>query len=114
MADRRAQKVAYGRKRNGVMVLRNEIHLSATVEISPSFFEICLGMSKEQFMNRFTLEYKKEVLVPRRTHKKKRIRKKWLKRYGYKTDIKPAKFENVSIREVELLDDGTSTFDVYL
>ena len=92
------------------MGLNSEYQLSANIDIDPSFFDLFCGSK----IGKFTLEYLKEKQVPRRTHKKKRIRKKWLKRYGCKTVLEPVKFENASIREVELSDDGTWTFDIYL
>lgn len=33
----------------------------------------------------FTVEYSEPILIQARCHKKKRINKKWRKRYGYKT-----------------------------
>ena len=41
-------------------------------------------------------------VVPARTHKKRRIKKKWEKRYGYKTiyEIKKAKVMDVTIDKI--------------
>lgn len=47
--------------------------------------------------NMFTLQYNVNVLVQKRWHKKARVNKKWLKRYGMKDDI------------VMVLADGTAT-----
>lgn len=91
------------------MDFNSEYQLSANIDIDPAFFDVFCGSK----IGKFTLEYQTEKQVPRRTHKKKRIRKKWIKRYGYKTILEPVKFENVSLRKVELSDDGISTFDIY-
>lgn len=38
------------------------------------------------FTNPFTFEYERYIMIQARWHKKARIRKKWLKRYGMKQD----------------------------
>lgn len=48
----------------------------------------------------YTIEAITPVQVQARTHKKKRINKKWLKRYGYKQIFKPIKFKNVSFKDI--------------
>lgn len=39
--------------------------------------------------------------IPRRKHKKKRIQKKWARRYGYKTIIKPYTIENLKSTQTD-------------
>ena len=50
--------------------------------------------------------YSEPYQVQRRTHKKKRINKKWAKRYGYET-----KFRKWRINEVTLLDKNNFEFE---
>ena len=50
-------------------------------EINPNIQEL-FGIDHERFPASYEIEYIK--LVQARHHKKKRINKKWLKRYGYK------------------------------
>ena len=50
-------------------------------EINPNIQEL-FGIDSERFPASYEIEYTK--LVQARHHKKKRINKKWLKRYGYK------------------------------
>ena len=46
------------------------------------FSELC----KPSTSSEFTIEYETPIIMQARRHKKARIRKKWLKRYGYKED----------------------------
>ena len=47
------------------------------------FNELCTPSTSSEF----TMECDTPILVQARWHKKARIRKKWLKRYGYKEDV---------------------------
>lgn len=46
----------------------------------------CLGYKPFELTEKFSIEYNIGILVQDRWHKKKRINKKWLKRYGMKPD----------------------------
>ena len=54
----------------------------ATVFNQELFDELC----KPSTPSEFTIECETPILIQARWHKKARIRKKWLKRYGYKED----------------------------
>ena len=54
----------------------------ATVFNQELFDELC----KSSTPSEFTIECETPILIQARWHKKARIRKKWLKRYGYKED----------------------------
>ena len=45
----------------------------------------------------YTIQFHQPVQVQVRRHKKKRINKKWAKRYGYKTVFKSVKFEEARV-----------------
>lgn len=45
----------------------------------------------------FTLEYERPIMVQARWHKKARVRKKWLKRFGMKPDVVKLKAEASAI-----------------
>ena len=49
----------------------------------------------------FTVEYTAPYQVQIRRHRKKRINKKWAKRYGYKTMFKTVKMTDVQFRQNE-------------
>lgn len=46
----------------------------------------CLGFKPFELTEKFNIEHSVGILVQARWHKKKRINKKWLKRYGMKPD----------------------------
>ena len=46
----------------------------------------CLGYKPFELTEKFSIEHNVGILVQARWHKKKRINKKWLKRYGMKHD----------------------------
>jgi hypothetical protein len=56
---------------------------SSTIINEELFNELCRPSNSSEF----TMEYDTPILIQARWHKKARIRKKWLKRYGYKEDI---------------------------
>lgn len=47
------------------------------------FNELCGPSNSSEFI----MEYHTPIIIQARWHKKARIRKKWLKRYGYKEDV---------------------------
>ena len=46
----------------------------------------CLGYKPFELTEKFSIEHNVGILVQARWHKKRRINKKWLKRYGMKSD----------------------------
>ena len=53
-----------------------------SVEINEDILSTVLGIDKSRLPDAYNIQYMK--VVQAKTHKKKRINKKWLKRYGYK------------------------------
>lgn len=58
--------------------LNKELEISATLETTPGVFD---ELTRRVNPNEFTIKYTKYVQA--RKHHKKRINKKWLKKYGY-------------------------------
>ena len=54
----------------------------------------------------FDVEYSTPILVQCRRHKKKRINKKWAKRYGYKTETMLMRIHNCRIKPNKEQSDG--------
>lgn len=62
-------------------------------EFSPEFLDNIFGIKEEpRYLNLEATGIKK-ILVQARKHKKKRINKKWLKRYGYKEISVPVRIK---------------------
>ena len=85
--------------------LTDKAELSFECEVNPVLFSQMVGgldLSSNRDLTGFTLigNIPKQVQV--RRHKKKRINKKWVKRYGYKTV-----FENVKMTNVTFNPDGS-------
>lgn len=86
------------------------IHTPVSSEMSITFnvnepidLNKVLGLDIAQFPDSYDIQYIKVIQV--RKHKKKRINKKWLKRYGYKKVIIDSKGW-----KVDILADGTVEF----
>ena len=74
---------------------------------TPIDFNKFLCMDFTQFPDVYDIQYSK--VVPVRKHKKKRINKKWLKRYGYKEVVIKSKGWKINCRidgTVEFVKDG--------
>ena len=69
--------------------------LSVSYEMSMRDINWLSGLTDNQFTptKNFDIEYNTPILVQARWHKKKRINKKWLKRYGMKPDTVKMKAE---------------------
>jgi hypothetical protein len=65
--------------------LRNAASASFSCEMTLAGLD-CLDYKPFEPAEKFSIEYNVEILVQARWHKKKRINKKWLKRYGMKVD----------------------------
>lgn len=59
----------------------NEVTLSATVNWNAETLQAILGLTPS---NNCTLGFTTETNIPNRKNKRKRIQKKWNKKYGYK------------------------------
>lgn len=60
---------------------------SASFSCETTFTDLsCLDYKPFELTENFNIEYDVPILVQARWHKKKRINKKWLKRYGMKSD----------------------------
>ena len=71
--------------------------LSFTAEINSNVIKQFVGLDLARCGD-FTVEFQCPYTVQRRRHKKKRINKKWAKRYGYVT-----RFRYVRLNEVEII-----------
>ena len=75
--------------------LSTKAELTAECEIDAELFSRMTGANIPTDVSNFTLEGLLPHLVQVKRHKKKRINKKWAKRYGYKTVFEPVKLTNV-------------------
>lgn len=67
---------------------------SASLSCEMTFADLsCLDYKPFEPTETFNIEYNVPILVQARWHKKKRINKKWLKRYGMKSDAVKMKAE---------------------
>lgn len=88
-------KTDYARDKNGDKVLlykhdlTYEMTFNADKEIDKEEFYKIFGIDTGKMPDAYTIQYIKSVQA--RKHKKKRINKKWLKRYGYKQMIVESK-----------------------
>ncbi len=80
--------------------LSADAEVSLECEINGPLFEKLTGCNVAPCKT-FDLELKSPYQVQVRTHKKKRINKKWAKRYGYKT-----MFRTVTMKDCEMETDG--------
>lgn len=67
-------------------------------EINSSLFDMLSGNNSIPNTDSFTVELKTPYKVQIRRHKKKRINKKWAKRYGYITKFKSVKITDVTFK----------------
>lgn len=65
-------------------------------EVDKNTFQAIVGNSS----NDFSIMYDEVVLVPVKRHKKRRIQKKWIKRYGYKEIRVPKVINGVEIEQI--------------
>lgn len=83
--------------------LSDKAEFSCEVEMEPYAVQKLFGFdpSKMGDCTSATVEFAQPYLVQRRRHKKRRINKKWAKRYGYIT-----KFHHVILKDVEMVPHG--------
>jgi len=67
-----------------IMESEYEITFSCDLDSAPDFQKI-FGLDTARFPDSYNISY--VAIVQARKHKKKRINKKWLKRYGYKQKL---------------------------
>lgn len=82
--------------------------LSCECEINPELFTQITGIDLARgrdLVSSLTLECSSPYQVQKRSHKKKRINKKWAKRYGYRTKFANVKLLDVSVVDKHLYDD---------
>lgn len=74
-----------------------------TADVDPALAESVLGidLSNRKDITGFTLRFNAPYQEQIRKHKKKRINKKWAKRYGYRTVTRVRQIENVQFRQVD-------------
>ena len=87
-------------------------------EVDPSLFSQLLpynvDMNSYGDATSFTLTFKTPERVQARRHKKKRINKKWAKRYGYKTVFRNVRMTNVHFDPVYTIrEDGNISFSEF-
>lgn len=77
--------------------------MSFECEVNPQLFERLTGvdLSQHRDLTSFTIECSTPYQVQIRRHKKKRINKKWAKRYGYKTKFKTVRMTDAQFRQGE-------------
>lgn len=75
--------------------LSDKKEISFECEVNPSLFQQLVGLCSCDYDKSYTLTGEMPKLVPVRHHKKKRINKKWIKRYGYKTVYKKVRIDDV-------------------
>lgn len=83
--------------------LSDKAELTCEVEVNAPLFLQAIGGTDISRLNgdctSFTIEGKVPRQVQVRMHKKKRINKKWVKRYGFKTVFKPIRLTNVKFNK---------------
>lgn len=77
--------------------------MSFECEVNPQLFEKLEGvdLSKRRDLTSLTIKYASPYQVQARCHKKKRINKKWAKRYGYKTKFKTVRITDAQFKQDE-------------
>lgn len=72
--------------------------LDDSVQINDALLQqLCFGNSNP---NKVDLEYYTEKAVPARRNKKRRIQKKWIKRYGYKIIREKYTMRDMTIKQI--------------
>ena len=74
--------------------------LTFECDVDPRLFGVRTGVDLSRFPDNtsgFTLEFQSPYRVQIRRHRKKRINKKWAKRYGHKTMFKSVRFKECSL-----------------
>lgn len=83
--------------------LSADVECSLECEINPQLYSKIMGVDLAQYGDAtgFTAEFRVPYQVQIRRHRKKRINKKWAKRYGYKTRFTVARLTDVQLRQYE-------------
>ena len=90
--------------------LSTEAEFTMAAEIDAPAYHRLMGFDASPFPDAtgFSVIFSQPYQVQRRRHKKKRINKKWAKRYGYVT-----KFKNYRMDEVYFWNDENGEYDFY-
>ena len=75
--------------------MQNEATLSATVKMNT---EVLKALKSLNPSNNYTLSYTTETNIPNRKNKRKRIQKKWNKKYGFK--LKTVRMDGMKMRSI--------------
>ena len=72
-------------------------------EVNPQLFEklAVVDLSQRRDLTSLTIKYASSYQVQAKRHKKKRINKKWAKRYGYKTKFKTVRITDAQLKQDE-------------
>lgn len=87
--------------------------LSFECDIDAALFDKVVGLdlSKNTDMTGFTVECKVPHKMQLRRHRKRRINKKWAKRYGYKVEFSDVRLKEVTFKDRE---DGLLDIEGYI
>lgn len=99
---------------SGKEYLSHLYHLNATSNMSLTVDNVNLELlhnlcNMSPSNGKFTMEYQVPIMIQTRWHKNSRIRKKWLKRFGMKSDSVKVKV-NATVGEYHT-DDGSFDFE---
>ena len=91
----------YAQGLNFPLSVNEDFEFEATIDV-PSFrYKTGLDLSQLNDMSSITLKFSTPYQEQIRKHKKKRINKKWAKRYGYRTVSRVVQLEDAQIRQVD-------------
>jgi hypothetical protein len=106
--------ISFDRYKIPAYITRIDSPISASEEVTfecdvdPKLFSNMTGADISSFSDAtgFSLEFRSPYDVQVRRHKKKRINKKWAKRYGYKTKFRSVRMTACSFNEFNSRHDG--------
>jgi hypothetical protein len=82
------EEVEFSGKENPLHLYNFNTAYSASLEVDSINLELLDNLCRMPPSNeKFTIEYSVPIMIQARWHKKARIRKKWLKRFGLKPDM---------------------------
>lgn len=110
----RLDTISFDRYKIPAYITRINSPLSASEEVTfecdvdPRLFSNMTGADISRFSDAsgITLEFRSPYDVQIRRHKKKRINKKWAKRYGYKTKFRSVKMVGCNFNDFNRRHDG--------
>lgn len=99
----KCDEVYYPEPYEPVLTGINSTSLSVELTMSNSFVEMLFPVSPNP--HEITLNI--PIHIQHRRHKKKRVNKKWAKRYGYRTE-----YRELTLRDVKVTPNGYSGFEL--